>query len=260
MVLFNVIKFIFKNNKIFEIPFYLFGGLTYQIFKRCTGRIISKKIFNNKEILLFPNCNISTMFTYTKIPDRKEIEILRSFSSSNTVFLDIGANIGSHSLMLVDKVKKIYAFEPHPVIANRCRMNFLLNNVEGVFELAINDKTEQVFFSNDLSSSTTNKIEYKQVDNIIKVEAQSLDDFAKSNFDKNDEFIVKIDTEGCEEKVLLGGVNFFKNYNVKGVIFESFSDKKDMVFKIFEQYGYSVKLVDGNNYLASRHLKYEWIE
>ena len=61
----NVLKYIWnKNNGIYKIK-YLFIGISFQIFKRLSKKIISKTIFNGKNIFLYPNCNVC-IYRYTR--------------------------------------------------------------------------------------------------------------------------------------------------------------------------------------------------
>lgn len=208
--IFKIIKYIFNNNSLIKTPFFLIRAFTYQIFKRLTGKIVSIKLFNGYKIFLYPKSNVSTMFAYTDIPDKKEINILRNFSTDNSVFLDIGANIGSYSIMLMDKVRDIYAFEPHPLVAEQCKMNFLLNSFSerNVVQLALGDFSGKSFFTDNKEQSSVNKIS-SDSDGCINVSVDTLDNFASKNLSKGFDYIVKIDTEGFEEKVLLGGRDFF---------------------------------------------------
>lgn len=68
--IFKIFVFIYKNNSFYKIPYFCIKAFVYQIFKRLHKGIISHKIFNNKKIFLFPNCNISTMFIYTPLPQK----------------------------------------------------------------------------------------------------------------------------------------------------------------------------------------------
>lgn len=114
----GIIKYIIQKNRGLYIFKYLVLGFIFQIFKRVTKSIVSKKIFNGKKIFLYPNCNVSSMYTYTDIPDKQEIGILRNLLKNGEdrreVFLDIGANIGSYSVSMMDLCDEIIAFEPHP--------------------------------------------------------------------------------------------------------------------------------------------------
>lgn len=252
----GILKYIWNKNSGLSKVKYLLMGFIFQAFKRLTKSIISKTIFNGKKIFLYPNCNVSSMYAYTNIPDKEEISILRNLVSKNggskTVFLDIGANIGSYSVSMMDICDEVIAFEPHPYTSKRCKMNFLLNDVDesSVKQLALSNEIGTIRFSDYGGSSTVNHIVESGG---IEVEVSTLDKFIfNNNFSKEDEFIIKVDVEGFEEQVFKGGKEFLANYNIKGIVFECFS--KDGVFDILEEYGFSnIEKLSENNYFATKN-------
>lgn len=247
-----IVRYIVNNNPpLIWIPKIL-EAFVYQIVSRSTNLILSKKLFNGKQLFLFPRCNVSSLFIYSEIPDKKEINILRKIADEDTVFLDIGANVGSYCIMMADKVNKVYAFEPYPISCQRAKMNFLLNGMDEkrVINNALSNKNSKVYFSDLKDNLTENRI-VSTKSNSIRVNAIKLDGWIKINkFKGDDEYLVKIDVEGHEKEVLRGGKHFFTEYNVRGVIFEYFGDKK--LLKMFDDFGYNVKKVDGNNYWAEK--------
>ncbi|MFA6189492.1 MAG: FkbM family methyltransferase [Sulfuricurvum sp.] len=221
-----------------------------------TNSVISKKLFNGKKIFLYPNCNVSTMYAYTAIPDQQEILLLRKLAlkhQKNTIFLDIGANIGSYSVCMMDLCDHIIAFEPHPYTAKRCKMNFLLNDLSesNVQQLALADQTGKIYFSDFGGSSTVNHI----IDdtNGIEVNVSTLDNFILENtYPKDKKYILKVDVEGFEEQLFLGGKDFLTNYDIVGIVFECFSEQN--VFDLLHSYGYNtITQLSENNYFASKN-------
>ncbi len=253
----GIVKYIFKNNDGFDILKYLVFGFIFQLFKRVTKSVVSKKIFNGKNIFMYPQCNVSTMYAYTEIPDKKEIFILRDLikgdERNDTAFFDIGANIGSYSISLMDICSEIIAFEPHPYTANRCKMNFLLNNISenSVKQLAISNKIGSIHFSDYGGSSTINHI--VEEGSGIEVEVSTLDKFVVDyNYSKDRTYILKVDVEGFEKEVFEGAKEFLTFYNVKGIVFECFA--KDDVFELLKGYGYkNIKQISENNYFATKN-------
>ncbi len=251
--IFKIAKYIFSNNPLVKVPFYLIKAFNYQIFKRITKKIISIRLFNGRKIFLYPDSNVSSMFVYTDVPDKKEIDLLRGLATPDSIFLDIGANIGSYSVLMMDRVKNIYAFEPHPLVAKQCRMNFLLNDYDErqVVQLALSDVAGESYFTDNKKQTSINRIS-NDSNGCIKVTTDTLDNFAEQYLDKRYNYIVKIDTEGFEENVLRGGINFFRNYDVKCIAFECFSEPEGNVFKLLKEFGYEVIKIDDDNFYARR--------
>lgn len=254
--MYTILRYIVTKNKGLNIFKYLILGFVFQLFKRVTKSIVSKKIFNGKFLFMYPNCNVSSMYAYTDIPDKDEIVFLRELAVSSerkAVFLDIGSNIGSYSVCMMDICKAIIAFEPHPYTAKRCKMNFLLNNFSEncVKQLALSNEIGKIHFSDYGGSSTINHI--LNDNNGIEVEVSTLDNFIfQNNFDKSGQYIIKVDVEGFEQQVFEGGKEFLTNYDVLGIVFECFS--RDSVFKILNSYGYTeIKKLSENNYFATKN-------
>jgi FkbM family methyltransferase len=254
--MFSVFGYIIKNNKGIYILKYMILGVFFQFFKRVTNSIISIKIFNNKMLFLYPHCNVSSMFAYTDIPDKAEInqlrELIKSTNKEDICFFDIGANIGSYSVAMMDICDQVIAFEPHPYTFNRCKMNFLLNGYSpnNVKQVAMSNKVGKIFFSDYGGSSTVNHIIEDKSG--IEVNVITLDDFILGNgFLKQSKYVLKVDVEGFEKQVFEGGEMFLSNYDILGIVFECF-DKKD-VFKILNKYGYmNIEKLIENNFLATK--------
>jgi len=253
----EVIRYIIRKNKGLNIVKYLFFGVVFQIYKRATGNIVSKHIFNGKSLFLYPKCTISTMYAYTDIPDKEEVLVLRNLIENNkdkeTIFFDIGANIGSYSVSIMDICKHIVAFEPHPYTSKRCKMNFLLNNFSeyDVKQLALSNEVGKIHFSDYGGSSTINHIINDSSG--IEVEVTTLDKFVSdNNFSKDNNYIIKVDVEGFEKEVFEGGKEFLKNYEIKGIIFECLEEND--VFDILNSYGYvNIQKLSENNYFATKN-------
>lgn len=252
--IFYIIRYIYKNNAWYEFLPRLFQSFIYQCYKRLTKGIFTKTLFNGKKIFLYPHNPVSSAFVYTHCPDKQEILALRQFANANTVFLDVGSNIGAYSILLMDKVKAVYAFEAHPVTANYCKMNFLLNNVSEchVIEKAVSDNCEPKFFSNFANASPTNT-RVTDAAQAIMVAATTLDTFVQEQqFAPDTQFILKVDVEGFEHEVFAGAKNFLASPAVRAIIFEVFSSKNQQIITFLQQLGYTLKEIGDNNMLASR--------
>jgi FkbM family methyltransferase len=70
------------------------------------------------------------------IYERREIEFLKSLfvkrGLGDSVMLDIGGNIGNHSIALSGSFAQVIAFEPNPAMASLLRTNLLLSNLRNV--------------------------------------------------------------------------------------------------------------------------------
>jgi FkbM family methyltransferase len=250
----NIYRYIINNNPPYQILPRLFLALCYQLYKRLIKKPIVKKLFNGKKIWLFPDNPISSAFIYSAFPDQAEILALRKFACPNTIFMDIGANVGAYSILMADRVKAIYAFEAHPETAKYCQMNFKLNGIseQQVITMAVSDNNEPTHFSNGGGGCPLNAIGQPSADTIT-VPSTTLDEFMlKQQFSKDQRFLLKIDVEGFEYEVFEGAKNFLKNSNVVGMIFETFSNKNNDIVKLLQKLGFSLTQISAHNVLAVR--------
>lgn len=248
-------KYIFQNNHIWQVPFKFFSALRWQLVKRFSKQLKIKKLFNGKRAFLFPQTPSSSCLVYATYPDRPAIAKLRSLADSHTVFLDVGANIGFYSLLLMDKVKQVYAFEAHPDTVSLLRQNFALNHIgpRNVIAKAVSNQPGLVAFSNLKEGSPINQMVdgVQPSSNQISVPATTLDAFIKEyQLSKQDNYLIKLDVEGAEQLVIQGARSLLQDYNVKGILFESFVGEQDSVAQQLISLGYKIIPIMKNNLLA----------
>ncbi len=67
----------------------------------------------------------------------EELEIIRRWCPPDSVYCDIGANIGNHAVFALKflRVKRLIAFEPNPVAIEVLQSNLALNGVTGLCDL-----------------------------------------------------------------------------------------------------------------------------
>ncbi len=100
------------------------------------------------------------------------------------IFIDVGANIGTHTLKAASLIKsngRVYAYEPRPTVFGFLQKNIHLNgfiNIE-VFNVALGEKEGVLRFS-DLKSDDQNSISKQGA---IAVNIEKLDDYNISKVD-----------------------------------------------------------------------------
>ena len=131
---------------------------------------------------------------------------LNDYLKSGDVAIDIGANIGSLTLLSAVKVGhsgKVFAFEPHPKIYNYLKKNILLNDFNNIttYNLALGNKAGKITFSNKRSDDM-NCIIPNKAENTIDILIEKLDDTVDYKVGKI--ALIKIDVEGYEKFALEG--------------------------------------------------------
>ena len=251
----NIFRFIIENNTWTAVPKKIASAFYYQLHKRFCSIPKIKTLFNGYKIYLFHNNPVTTAFVYTDVPDRDEIEALRNLADGNTIFLDVGANVGTYSLLLKDKVANVYAFEAHPKTAELCRINFALNNirVEQVLDYVVSDNEEPKQFTDLQEGNPMNSRAIHNEPGII-VPSMTLDAFIqKKGFKKETPFLIKIDVEGFEHEVFAGAKAFLSDYYVKGIVFENFSSYQQSIVDMLKGLGYKTTAIGKHNTLAVRN-------
>lgn len=145
--------------------------------------------------------------------ERQLLRFLKSIAKkmeSNCVFVDVGANVGQHSLFMSKYCSHVHSFEPWDGVLNTLKRNLILNKIKNVTTYSVGlgneDKSLPFYtpynFCNKGSSSFIadhNEKNTKALDlPIVRADAY----FKKQGIEKID--IVKIDVEGFEKFVLEG--------------------------------------------------------
>jgi len=123
---------------------------------------------------------------------------------------DIGAHLGYYSLLLakcVGPVGRVVSFEPSPVNLRTLQRNILINNLDNVelINLAVFSKSGMIEMSVSPTDTASGdwSISRRANGDSIQVETISIDQFCEANQVLPD--FLKIDVEGAEHDVLMGG-------------------------------------------------------
>lgn len=144
------------------------------------------------------------------------------FINKESIVIDAGANIGTHTLYLSKISKKVYAFEPQRILFYHLCANLFLNKCLNVYakNQALYDKqtflqlneNEPNYFENN-NSATIGLTHFKNIEK-EKIEAVTIDSL---NLEKLD--FIKIDAQGSDLQILKGAKNTIKKCSPK-IIFE----------------------------------------
>lgn len=157
----------------------------------------------------------------------KETHVLKSYLKEGMTFLDIGANIGWHTLLAakyVGDIGKVISFEPVENTFNHLKENVSLNKLGNVniFKFALSDTdgsfpiypiSENNDGSNSLFSFNDHDIPIEYIES--RVGSELLKSIAINKVD-----FCKIDVEGAEIKVINGLNEFFTEKRIKTLMIE----------------------------------------
>ncbi len=216
-----------------------------------------------------------------KILNPKIEDILLEFFCRNSklIFFDIGANIGQ-TIDLINKIfdnATIYAFEPTKTLISDLKKKYINLHSVHIYSIALSDDDKKLNFYHSEFSPTNSCLEpnttmYKKfnhwlsetLERSIKEEINGikLDTWYNQNLNNEIIDVVKIDTQGFEYNIIIGGLNTLKK-KVKLLIFEiqyfDFYRNSVPFYKIFEL------LYDNNFYyychiISNRRNKYQVLE
>ena len=126
------------------------------------------------------------------------------------IFMDIGANVGQHSLFLSKFAWQVLAFEPYPKVNMQFKQQIAHNNISNIqiFENGLSDRRETLNYyaptgNNEGIGSFDESSIGKGNTSYGKLELQEGDQVIESDSWKNIK-LIKIDVEGFEKKVIKG--------------------------------------------------------
>jgi FkbM family methyltransferase len=182
------------------------------------------------------------------IYERRSLELVfkylkkHSILFSKTVALDVGANIGNHSLFFSNYFEKIVAFEPHPLNYKLIELNSSLSskkNIE-IYNSGISDQYGEMTISCvDVANSgsfSLNNTPSISSDTLVIV--NTLDNLCNGRHIS----LIKIDVEGMELNVIKGASNIILQYQPV-ILFEqkhsNFSEGNSDVILQLAKLGYT---------------------
>lgn len=232
--------------------------------------------------LIDPVDYISIHIFKNGIYEEKFLSFLERHLSRRGVMLDIGANVGNHSLYLHDTFKNVYAFEPNPVALEKLKLHIAKNSLENIttFPVGLSDVAETLSFESPPSTNLgmgrflRTDQEIPGTTKVLQLRTEIGDRILLDHGIEGVDFI-KIDVEGFEIEVMRGLRNTIQRdkpviafeWHGRARSQEEFSQIRDMLvgYKYFEmpewapeemtlleklmfrlRYGYENKLVPVN--------------
>ena len=182
------------------------------------------EVFGNK--LILGKKGLALAVSHYDEYEESEAKIMEEKIETGNIVVDIGANIGLHTLnmaRIVGNTGRVFAFEPDPSNFEILRKNVKINNYQNIIleEKAVGDKHGRAtLYQSHHPGNHRLFPQTKQAKGEVEVELTSLDKyFIDSNLAEKINFI-KIDVEGLEFSVLNGMKNILKNNKKIKILFE----------------------------------------
>ena len=182
------------------------------------AEVFGNKLFLSKKGLAL---SISHYGTYEEL----ESKIMEEKIEMGNIVVDVGANIGLHTLnmaRIVGNTGQVFAFEPDPSNFEILKKNVKINNYKNIIleQKAVGDKHGRTtLYQSDHPGKHRIFPQTEQAKSQVQVELTNLDNYFDSDMTDKINFI-KIDVEGLEFSVLKGMKNILKNSKKIKILFE----------------------------------------
>jgi len=188
--------------------------------------------------LIWKGLNAATSNLYCGLYEYEGMGFLLHFLRTEDAFLDIGANIGTYTLLASGEIgAKTTCVEPVLLTFETLTDNILLNKIQNkvkALNAAVGSAEEIVKFTKTLgvgnhivSANEADIIKDADTINVRVITVDSIVDQIPS--------LIKIDVEGFETEVLTGAENTLKNPGVKAILIE--------LSGLGKRYGYDEELI-----------------
>ena len=221
MALHKTIRFILdhplnRNQKIKA----LYKLLTWQVISRLTKDPIIFNWIRGSKLKIKKGDTGLTGNIYTGLHEFIEMSFLLHFLRSDDLFVDVGANLGSYTVLASSVVgAESISIEPVPSTFKRLIENIEINKITDkttCVNKIVGDLEGTVTVTND--QDTTNHVVAvdEKSNNFISIKATTLE----SILSKHNPRLIKIDVEGYELPVIIGAQSVLKNDSLNAVILE----------------------------------------
>lgn len=185
------------------------------------------------------NCFLDWSVFYYGAYAKDELRILEDLinKARGSTILDIGANVGHHSLFFSKFGKKVHSFEPFSEVSARLEQKIADNGLKNVHlhKIALGEKDEvKEFFASDSNNTGTGSFVNRQTSREpVKLSIFNGDSYLERN-NITDIGFIKIDVEGFEIEVLKGLKQTINKYQPI-IFFEWSCTDSNNEFKAFVQ-------------------------
>lgn len=166
------------------------------------------------------------------------LEDIRSRIGEGKVIIDIGANIGNHSIFFgkICKAKKVFSFEPQCKVFDVLKKNININELENIvslYNIGLGSEEKKVSLEViDEKNCGSNKLNLDKSGNI---DVKLLDDIVEERID-----LIKIDVEGMELEVLKGAKNILSKYKPILYIEAATKEELEKIYIYLNTFGYKI--------------------
>lgn len=222
MELLKIIKFIIRhpisgNSKFMSLCRFFW----WQLRCRVTRDEYHYNFTQHSKLIITRGMTGATGNLYCGLHEYKEMLFLLHYLRRDELFVDVGANIGSYTVLASAEIgARTYCIEPVPNTFNQLHKNILLNDISKntvLMNIGLSSQKGELLFSDEQDSSMNHVVNSSEANSTTKrVEVNTLDAILNNEYPS----LLKIDVEGFELEVLNGGEETLKKSSLKAIIIE----------------------------------------
>lgn len=215
----RTIKFILQHplTKHKPIPA-LFNFFKWQLVSRVNKTPVVYNFTPNSKLFVWNGLTGATGNIYCGLHEFEDMAFLLHFLRQSDLFVDIGANIGSYTMLASAEIgAETIAIEPVPETFKNLTRNISLNNISArvrALNIGLGSSKGTLKFSK--SFDTGNHVVADESADFVSVDVDSLDSVLAGKCPA----LLKIDVEGFETEVLKGAGQVLQCKDLKAIIIE----------------------------------------
>jgi FkbM family methyltransferase len=194
--------------------------LRWQIASRLIPGPIALPFVNGTYLFTTRGMRGATGNWYCGLHEYEDMSFVMHSLRSGGLFVDVGANIGSYSILAAGETGvEVIAIEPIPSTFRALRRNVVLNEFSDRIQLlniGLGKETGVLHFTADLDTVNHVLAEREIVEKVVTVPMRRLDDV----LDGRVPVLIKIDVEGFESEVIAGAQRTLSSPVLQAVIME----------------------------------------
>lgn len=170
------------------------------------------------KLIMWKGLHGATGNLYCGLDEFEDMAFVLHFLRKDDIFIDIGANIGSYTILAASEVgAETISIEPIPSTFNILTTNLKLNNLENkVRSINVGLGSEEGILKFTKSLDTVNHVATSVETETLDIKVEILDDIIIITKPT----LIKIDVEGYETEVLKGMENVLNSPHLKAIIIE----------------------------------------
>tara|TARA_B100000989_G_C19474442_1_gene442239 strand:- start:231 stop:1043 length:813 start_codon:yes stop_codon:yes gene_type:complete len=173
----------------------------------------------------------------------KEFVSKKNQQNSDIHLVDVGANIGTHTVGFADIYKSAVSYEPNPIISNLLEVNISINKIKNVTvrKIALSDIRQNMILNVPQENHGNASLQKMHSDESFELQTSTIDNELLGKYSSGNLILLKIDVEGHELEVIKGGKEFLLKHNVIIVLEHTKSHKTEKLYNLLEDIDYKAK-------------------